>query len=130
MAAHPSPERLPAPILVQPVLPRQHIVGIQWEEGWVYGTEGLGERQPGSEKQLHSCPSACREPMAPQQHRYLPWDRQESPDTRKHGRTSKAGVGQGLPGQVPSVPVQPLWQISPSQGHCSSAAPQHPPLPD
>lgn len=83
MAAHLSPECLPAPILLQPVLPRQHIVGIQWEEGWVYGTEGLGERQPASGKQLHPCPSACREPQPHSDAGVCRGDGRESPDTRK-----------------------------------------------
>jgi len=43
VAICPGPEFSPAPILVQRVLPRQHIVEIQWEEGWVCSTKGLGE---------------------------------------------------------------------------------------
>lgn len=96
MAARPSPECSPAPILVQPVLPRQHIVGIQWEEGWVYGTEGLGERQLVCGKRLHPCLSACRDSMAPQQHWRLLWRWMRVPrcteTSWKHSGTSKGAV--------------------------------------
>lgn len=74
---------------------------------------------------------------SPQQRRRLPWGQTGVPrhteTSWKRSGTSKAaavGAGQGLPGQVPSVPTQPLSGLSPSQGHCSSAAPEQPPPTD